>query len=410
MLGKIFSKPEIVAFLAVMLHCYGFGQVPGCTELSVPTDGDSNASVNTDFEWGVAQDATGYIIDVGTSPGGRDILDQEDLGNVTVYNSDTNLPPLVDIYVTIYPYNENGINTTCAEIHFTTGSTVLPRCTEIINPRDGDALVPVNQNITWVRDFTATGYLMTVAEGDPNGVLILDNENVGNGTNFKPPNFKPRTRYYVTITPFNEAGAAENCQTITFTTGDPLPTPDCATVISPANGAVDVPVDAVIEWETVTGVEGYLLSIGTVQSGTDIVNNLDMGENTEYELPDQLPIGTQIYVKVASYQNGEMSESCSLHSFFTVRPEIPESNEFIPKFFTPNSDGVNDEWKVSPPENITIRQIRVFDRFGLLLKQMEPFQGWDGTYNGRRLPSGSYWYAVQLSDAPQIRGFFALKR
>ncbi|MGI9552090.1 MAG: T9SS type B sorting domain-containing protein [Aurantibacter sp.] len=399
-----------MAFLALLFHGIGFGQVLACPELSIPSDGATDVSVNTDLEWNAITGATGYLLSIGTTPGGAEILDQLNVGNVISINLETNLPPESDIYVTIFPFDSSGINMTCTEFQFTTGMTNIPRCTEIINPRDGDALVPVNQNITWIRDFAATGYLMTVVESDPNGVRILDNEPVGNGTNFKPPNFKPRTRYYVTITPFNEAGPAENCEAISFTTGDPLPTPDCAVVLSPADGLVDVPVDVTLEWATVNGVDGYLLSVGTMPSGTDIVDNLDMGENTAYTLPDQLPMGTRIYVKVASYKNGEMSESCVLHSFVIVSAEIPETEEFIPRFFTPNSDGFNDEWKVNPPENISIRQILVFDRFGLLLKQMGPLQSWDGTYNGRRLPSGSYWYAVQLNDAPQIRGFFALKR
>lgn len=401
---------ELLLFILIWLPLMGFGQLPGCSELSTPSDGATEVAVDTDLEWSAALGATAYQIRIGTTSGGNDILELQNLGNVTTLNLESNLPPLSDVYLSIFPANASGTNMTCSEFLFTTGMTEIPRCTEIINPRDGDALVSVNQNITWIRDFTATGYLMTVAEGDPNGILILDNEDVGNGTNYKPPNFKPRTRYYVTITPFNAAGPAENCEAISFTTGDPLPTPDCATILFPANGAVDVPVDVTLEWNTLTGVDGYLLSVGTTASGTDIVNMLDMQENTTYELPDQLAMGTQIYVKVASYKNGEMSESCALHSFFTISTEIPDPKEFIPNFFTPNSDGVNDEWKVSPPENISIRHIRVFDRFGLLLKQMQPFQSWDGTFNGRRLPSGSYWYAVQLDDAPQIKGFFALKR
>lgn len=400
----------LITITIIMLHGIGFGQVPACSQLSLPTDGDSAVSVNTKLEWGVAIGATGYIINVGTFSGGNDILDQKNLGNVTIYNSDTNLPPESDIYVTIFPYNDDGVNTSCAELHFVTGETTIPGCTEIINPRDGAVLIPVNQNITWIRDFSATGYLMTVAERDLAGVLILDNEPVGNGTNFKPPNFKPRTLYFVTITPFNEAGAAENCQTISFITGDPLPLPKCAEVVFPKNQSIEVPVDTTIEWNPVSGVEGYLLSLGTAPAGTDILNSQDVGAATTYELPQNLPMGTRIYVKIASYKNGEMSSSCPLSFFETKGVDRVDVQEFIPKFFTPNNDGQNDVWKIDPLENVSIVQILVYDRYGMLLKQMEASQGWDGTFNGKRLPSGSYWYAVEMNDATRIRGFFLLKR
>ena len=394
----------------MILHCPIFGQVLECPELIVPSDGATDVPVSTNFEWSSVDGATGFIVRIGTTSGGSDILEIQGSGSVTQLNPEADLPPFSDIYITIAPINDDSVNTMCEEFSFTTGMTNIPRCTEIINPRDGDELVPVNQNITWIRDFTATGYLMTVAERDPDGILILDNEPVGNGTNFKPPNFKPRTRYYVTITPFNEAGEAENCQAISFTTGDPLPTPDCADIVFPANGATDIPQDLTIEWTPVADVDGYLLSIGTTLAANDIINNLNMNENTQYELPNELPEGIQIYVKVASYKDGETSESCPSHSFFTIGPEIVEAEDFIPKFFTPNSDGINDEWKIKAPENISVSQIFLFDRYGKLLKELHSSQGWDGTINGRRLPAGSYWYAVRLIDATQIRGFFALKR
>ena len=84
----------------------------------------------------------------------------------------------------------------------------IPSCTEIINTFNGDELAAYNQNITWIRNFNATGYLMTIRVKDPDGAFLLNREDVGNGTNFKPPEFEPRTRYYVTVMPFNNEGAA----------------------------------------------------------------------------------------------------------------------------------------------------------------------------------------------------------
>jgi gliding motility-associated-like protein len=55
--------------------------------------------------------------------------------------------------------------------------------------------------------------------------------------------------------------------------------------------------------------------------------------------------------------------------------------------------------------------IRIFDRYGKLLKQIFPnSNGWDGTFNGQALPSDDYWYTVVLEDGREIKGHFALKR
>lgn len=84
-----------------------------------------------------------------------------------------------------------------------------------------------------------------------------------------------------------------------------------------------------------------------------------------------------------------------------------------PKFFTPNGDGVNDYWQIQgvnaqfqPNTNIYI-----FDRYGKLLKQLNPLSnGWDGTFNGHLLSNDDYWFKVLLQDGRQFMGHFTLKR
>ncbi|MDO9593623.1 MAG: T9SS type B sorting domain-containing protein [Lutibacter sp.] len=73
----------------------------------------------------------------------------------------------------------------------------------------------------------------------------------------------------------------------------------------------------------------------------------------------------------------------------------------FPKFFTPNGDGYNDTWKVLGTDlnNIQISGIYVFDRFGKLVADVDlTGEGWDGFYNGERLPAADYWYLVKFTD------------
>ena len=85
----------------------------------------------------------------------------------------------------------------------------------------------------------------------------------------------------------------------------------------------------------------------------------------------------------------------------------------IPNFFTPNSDGYNDYWNIKGVSNTynSKTTIRIFDRYGKLLKQISPFsQGWDGTYNGKPMSSSDYWYVINLEDGRIFKGHFSLKR
>jgi gliding motility-associated-like protein len=84
-----------------------------------------------------------------------------------------------------------------------------------------------------------------------------------------------------------------------------------------------------------------------------------------------------------------------------------------PKFFTPNGDGYNDTWLVKGVnENFNYKSaIYIFDRYGKLLKQLGTTgQGWDGTFNGKPMPSDDYWYTIEFEDGRSTKGHFALKR
>ncbi|MDP5101910.1 MAG: T9SS type B sorting domain-containing protein, partial [Nonlabens sp.] len=80
-------------------------------------------------------------------------------------------------------------------------------------------------------------------------------------------------------------------------------------------------------------------------------------------------------------------------------------------FFTPNNDGFHDYWQVIAIETEPDAKIYIFDRFGKLLKQLDPLgPGWDGMYNGNPMPSTDYWFLVELSDGQSFDGHFTLKR
>ncbi len=410
MLGKTrFYK--IFDLLAILMGVViGYGQIPACTELNFPIDGAVGVSITTDLEWQQVMDASGYILSVGTSSGGTEILNAVDVGDVDTYDFANNLPSFQMIYVTITPYDGSGNFDNCPEEVFTTGGAVPPLCTEIINPTDGDDLVSVTANITWIRDFGASGYRMTIRENDPNGIIVLNNEDVGNGTNFKPPDFKPRTLYFVTIVPYNDFGPATGCNPISFTTGDGPPLPFCTELLSPEDGSVDVPVDADLQWAAVTNVDGYFISLGTTPRGTDIVNQEDVGNVTTYQLSENLPIGQRIYAFIIPYEGQLRAENCIVTSFTVTGPSSDDVNEIVPNFFTPNNDSFNDEWVVRSSQNTTVLNVYIFDRFGKLLKQLAPDQSWDGTVNGRQLPPNTYWFAIDVLNAPPLRGYFMLKR
>ena len=96
--------------------------LPACAQnISVTVD-PSCGNFATQISWdSAAGTADGYFLSVGTSPGGFDVLNSEDLGNVTTYALGGNFASTY--YFTLVPYNSFGAATGCVEQSFTTVAT-----------------------------------------------------------------------------------------------------------------------------------------------------------------------------------------------------------------------------------------------------------------------------------------------
>ena len=94
--------------------------------------------------------------------------------------------------------------------------------------------------------------------------------------------------------------------------------------------------------------------------------------------------------------------------------KIPVLVVDYPRFFSPNGDGVNDTWNIIGIGNIPISQIYIFNRYGKLVKQIDPdTNGWDGTYNGSPMPADDYWFKIIYLEGEvqkEYKAHFSLKR
>lgn len=71
---------------------------------------------------------------------------------------------------------------------------------------------------------------------------------------------------------------------------------------------------------------------------------------------------------------------------------------FIPNAFTPNDDGVNDEFYI-PNSRLTNFEFAVFDRWGNeVYRTYNPSFRWNGERNGSDLPSGTYVFLLTATD------------
>ena len=85
-----------------------------------------------------------------------------------------------------------------------------------------------------------------------------------------------------------------------------------------------------------------------------------------------------------------------------------------PNYFTPNGDSYNDTWNISGLTPEFKAKIFIFDRYGKLLKQINPYAGgWDGKLNGEEVPSTDYWFKIEYTEdgvQKDFKSHFSLKR
>ena len=110
----------------------------------------------------------------------------------------------------------------------------------------------------------------------------------------------------------------------------------------------------------------------------------------------------------------------TLHVTSTSNCGIDSSNVFvkvykkitIPNTFSPNGDGRNDYWDIDAlityPESLML----VFDRNGQqVFRSIGYANPWDGKYNGQPVPSGTYYYVLDLkNNTPKISGWILVVR
>src|SRR5690606_39251200 len=97
-----------------------------CTNLNSPTNGSIDIFVNSELSWDVVPEATGYLLSVGTTPSGNNILNMLDVGNTLSYAFSNDLPYNTEIFVSVVPYNDNEIAVICTMESFTTERKELP--------------------------------------------------------------------------------------------------------------------------------------------------------------------------------------------------------------------------------------------------------------------------------------------
>lgn len=365
---------------------------PKCTKLTEPLNGSDNIAAETKLDWNYAPTATGYLLSVGTTPSGSDVLDALDVGNVLSFEPSGGLPADGPVYVTLTPYNDAGKAISCGEESFTTTSVVID-CGPFYDYKTGQT-VSLGPEI----DFPDR-----IGLCNDRSVITVESSDAADGY-----------RWFAIHTDGTETLLSSSSSVELIQTGEYRY--EAYNFVTRSTNTVECGSSKLF---VVNASEIALISSikdDQFSNGRRVEVNVIGDGNYEYALDN----------REGTYQNSNVFENVSSDfHYIYVRDRngcgISESSvqrnlssDDFPKFFTPNGDNTNDFWQYITPEiedEIVLTVIHIFDRYGNLLAVVDPeSRGWDGTFSGRRLPSSDYWYKAIALNQQVVKGHFSLIR
>ncbi len=210
--------------------------------------------------------------------------------------------------------------------------------------------------------------------------------------------FEAQNNIFSNVGPGDHTVAVQGA-TCTFTLTPDITVPDLLeiTAVVPTGdlNVWRVIVDGGVPFDTTTGQEPYKIYV----DGILLESNTFMVDVTR-----------SYAIRVEDSLTTENTALCPA----TTTIDLVFVDLFIPNYFTPNGDGIYDTWYPENTEFFPDIKVKVFDRYGRLLEQFKgPVKGWDGKYEEKLLPSGDYWYLIELNHDGrnrQFTGHFTLYR
>ncbi len=100
--------------------------------------------------------------------------------------------------------------------------------------------------------------------------------------------------------------------------------------------------------------------------------------------------GGTYHVKV--FDNCTVKQDTIIVSFKTCPMGVPNA-------FSPNGDRINEVFRAKYGIGVTKYELRIYNRFGQLIYQTtDQLKGWDGTFNGIKMPAATYVWTVQYIE------------
>lgn len=178
--------------------------------------------------------------------------------------------------------------------------------------------------------------------------------------------------------------------------------PTSVTIKVLANDVFDQKDTSIIEVKIVTGKEPKH-GVAIVDSKTKTIQYVP-DPNTKYCGKDTF----FYYIKVGSRTD-------TARVVIDIKCDTSNSGPFkVYNGFTPNDDGKNDTFTIDGLDNFPENELIIYNRWGSQVFRKKNYDNsWDGTWDGNKLPDGTYYYILCLPNGSGTKiesGYLELRR
>ena len=230
--------------------------------------------------------------------------------------------------------NSAGLSVWSSYLYFTVDLTAVPPAPTPVSPgtgtSPGSTLTTLVPTFSWSTVTGATGYGLYV-EDAASGVLVYNNDAVGNITSFAMPSgtLLAGHSYVWNVQASNTSGFSAYSTKYYFV--EQGTAPSAPTPVSPGTGTSPgstlTTLVPTFSWSTVTGATGYGLYVEDVASGVLVYNNDAVGNITSFAMPSGTLVAAHSYVWNVQASNTSGFSAYSTRYYF-VEPGTASTGQF----------------------------------------------------------------------------------
>ena len=160
-----------------------------------------------------------------------------------------------------------------------------------------------------------------------------------------------------------------------------------ATLPAPRYDAVTIPRHADAELRVKNYMPGGVYELYDAATGALIERN-NSGIFRLFRVPDN----TDYIIKLVAGPCGSEPGTVSIKVIDITKVEVPNA-------FTPNGDGINDEFRIKITGFFRLNNLRIFNRYGqMIFETRDLSREWKGYFNSNPVPVGTYYWTLEGID------------